>query len=133
MLTRSRSRMRVVPPRLKAITPARMNIGATTPMLKVRICTITVLPTLAPSITASAGASAIRRPAMKPEAINPVAVLLCKAAVMPDLQCSIISGIARPKSRSIRRFRTLRRTTGREARQAFRLVPGCPRQSKARP
>ena len=47
-------------------------------------CTISVLvPTLAPSITASAGISSTNPPVAKPVSMRPVAVLLCRQAVTP--------------------------------------------------
>ena len=46
-------------------------------------CTISVVPTLAPSMAARAGTRPTTPPAAKPVIIRPVAVLLCSAAVMP--------------------------------------------------
>ncbi len=45
--------------------------------------TMRVVPTLAPSMAARAGARLTTPPAAKPVIIRPVAVLLCSAAVMP--------------------------------------------------
>jgi hypothetical protein len=50
-------------------------------MLKAKIWVIKVLPTLAPSITASAGANPMAPLAVNDAVINPVAVLLCNTAV----------------------------------------------------
>ena len=76
MTTRPRSRVRVLAPRLNAITPANNRTGVTTAMLNERICTTSVVPTLAPSITASAGARSKVPLVTKDATINPVAVLL---------------------------------------------------------
>ena len=84
METRARSRVRVRRARRKAITPARTRGGKTTVMSKARACTISAVPTLAPSMAARAGASATAPVAAKEETISAVAVLLCRAAVTPS-------------------------------------------------
>src|ERR1700733_8343060 len=79
--TRPRSRVRVLPPRLNAITPANSRTGVTAVMLNDRICTTSVVPTLAPSMTARAGTRSKVPPVTNDAAINPVAVLLWSRAV----------------------------------------------------
>src|SRR5271168_792873 len=81
IVTRPRSRVRVLPPRLNAITPASSRTGVTAVILNDRICTTSVVPTLAPSMTASAGTRSRVPPVTNDAAINPVAVLLCRRAV----------------------------------------------------
>ncbi len=58
------------------MTPASMNSGATADTLKLNTCTISVVPTLAPSVTARAGTIVIKPAAMKLVDISAVAVLL---------------------------------------------------------
>jgi hypothetical protein len=82
--TRPRSRARVCPAILKAPTPTMNRTGATAEMLNDRTWTISVVPTLAPSISASAGTSATSPSAAKDAAIRPVAVLLWRTAVIPN-------------------------------------------------
>ena len=61
-----------------------MKSGATREMSNDNICTINVVPTLAPSIAASPGTRSTSPPAAKPVTISPVAVLLCNTAVIPE-------------------------------------------------
>ena len=79
--TRPRSRVRVWPPRLKAIRPVRNSTGATAATLNDSTWTMSVVPTLAPSITARAGTKSTWPAVTKEAVINPVAVLLCSSAV----------------------------------------------------
>ena len=65
------------------MTPSRISAGATSATSNDSAWTISVVPTLAPSITASAGTRATAPPAAKPATIRPVAVLLCRIAVTP--------------------------------------------------
>ena len=58
--------------------------GATAAMLKDSTCTISVVPTLAPSMMASAGTRPTRPSAAKELVISAVAVLLCSSAVRPS-------------------------------------------------
>ena len=99
MATRPRSRVRVCPPRLKAMTPARIRIGVSSPISKDRICTITVVPTLAPSMIASAGTRSTSRPAAKEDAIIPVAVLLCRMAVTAKPAANALKRFSSPRFR----------------------------------
>jgi hypothetical protein len=48
-----------------------------------KTCTISVVPTFAPSMTARAGTRSTRPPAANAVVINPVAVLLWRRAVTP--------------------------------------------------
>ena len=57
--------------------------GAAAAMLKERIWTISVVPTLAPSMIASAGTRLTAPSAASDVVISPVAVLLCSSAVKP--------------------------------------------------
>ncbi len=61
-----------------------MNSGATVATGNVITCTISVVPTLAPSMTASAGTRPMKPLARKPVVSMPVAVLLCINAVTPS-------------------------------------------------
>ncbi len=58
--------------------------GATAAMLNDRICTISVVPTLAPSMIASAGTRLTRPSAVNELVISAVAVLLWSSAVEAD-------------------------------------------------
>src|SRR3546814_6730640 len=59
-----------------------MRAGANALGSKDSTCTISVVPTLAPSMAARPGIRATTPPAAKPVIIRPVAVLLCMIAVM---------------------------------------------------
>jgi hypothetical protein len=78
-------------------TPIRINAGAISATSNDSTCTIRVVPTLAPSITASAGTKSTRPSAAKPVTIRPVAVLLCTTAVTPI-----------PARKAVRRLRKAR-------------------------
>ena len=67
----------------KIITPASSSGGASRLTSNESIFATMAVPTFAPSITASAGASAITPDSVKDTAISPVAVLLCRRVVMP--------------------------------------------------
>ena len=76
------SRVRAAPAR-NITTPASRRSGDARDTSNERTCTINVVPTLAPSIAASAGTSATK-PALANDAIiSPVAVLLCRIVVTP--------------------------------------------------
>jgi hypothetical protein len=75
MATRPTSRVRV-PPARNITTPASRSWGDRRETSKERAWTIRVVPTLAPSITASAGTSATKPLAANEATIKPVAVLL---------------------------------------------------------
>ncbi len=69
--------------RRKRSTPTRMKIGAMRATSKERIWTMSVVPTLAPSMTARAAGRPTRPSEAKPATMRPVAVLLCRIAVTP--------------------------------------------------
>ena len=79
----------------------RTNSAASRRMSNDKSCTIRVVPTLAPSMTASAGTRSTSPPAAKLAAISPVAVLLCKTPVTPSpaRKARRRSPIARPRKR----------------------------------
>ena len=83
MKTRPISLMRERAPPRKATRPMMKSTGATALMLNDRTCTISVVPTLAPSMIASAGTRPTRPSAVKELVIRAVAVLLCNSAVRP--------------------------------------------------
>ena len=70
-------------PILKAMTPIRKRTGAAAETSKDSIWTMSVVPTLAPSMTARAGARATKPRAANEVIISAVAVLLCRSAVTP--------------------------------------------------
>ena len=110
MATRPRSRVRVLPPLLKAMSPTSTKTGAIAATLKVSTCTISVVPTLAPSVTASAGTSVMKPPAMKLVHIKAVAVLLCRRAVMPRPARNAFQRLFRPTASACRRWPPKART-----------------------
>ncbi len=110
MATRPRSRVRVLPPRLKAISPMSTKTGATAATLKVSTWTISVVPTLAPRVTASAVTSVMKPPAMKLVDISAVAVLLCRSVVMPRPARNAFQRLFRPTARARRRLPPKART-----------------------
>ena len=75
--------MLVTPLRRNMKTPIRMNRNETRDMSNDSTWTISVVPTLAPSITASAGTRPTSPPAAKAVTIKPVAVLLWSMDVTP--------------------------------------------------
>ena len=81
--TRPRSLMRERAPPRKATRPRMNRTGATAAMLNDRTWTISVVPTLAPSMIASAGTRPTRPSAVKELVIRAVAVLLWSSAVRP--------------------------------------------------
>ncbi len=80
--TRPISRVRA-PPARNIATPASRSSGDSRETSKESACTINVVPTLAPSITASAGTRATNPAPANEAIIRPVAVLLCRIAVTP--------------------------------------------------
>jgi hypothetical protein len=98
--TRPTSRVRV-PPALNIVTPTSNSSGANRETSKDRACTINVVPTLAPSITASAGTRATKPLAANEATIKPVAVLLCRTAVAPSPAAAALMRLlsARPRKR----------------------------------
>ena len=83
MKTRPRSCVCVLDPRRNIRTPIRISAGDAAATSKESTCTMSVVPTFAPSMTASAGTRSTKPPAEKPTAIRPVAVLLWRIAVTP--------------------------------------------------
>ena len=84
MATRPMSRVRAEPAR-NITTPASRSSGDSPARLSNEsACTMSVVPTFAPSITASAGTSATKPRAANEATISPVAVLLCRTAVTPS-------------------------------------------------
>ena len=83
MNTRPRSRAGVPVSRRNINTPIRISVGASAATLNDNSWTTSVVPTLAPSMTARAGTSSTMPEAVKPVVINPVAVLLWSSAVTP--------------------------------------------------
>ncbi len=81
MPTRLRSRVREARPRRNSNRSMSTRIGAARYTSKARAWTIKVVPTLAPSITASAGTGLTRPPAVNDVTVSAVAVLLCNPAV----------------------------------------------------
>ena len=79
--TRPRSRVRVRAPRRNATTPRISSTGAAGEMSKDSTCATSVVPRLAPSMTASAGTSASIPLAANDVTSSPVAVLLCSTVV----------------------------------------------------
>ncbi len=84
MATRPRSRLRARRLRRKAATPRTNRIGAAALTSKERTCAIRVVPTLAPSMTASAGTRSTSPPAANDVTISAVAVLLWRSVVTPS-------------------------------------------------
>ena len=76
-------------------TPIKISAGATSATSSDNTCTMSVVPTLAPSMTARAGTRSTRPLAAKPVTIRPVAVLLCNRAVTPI-----------PAKKALKRFRS---------------------------
>jgi len=114
MNTRPRSRVRPGAARRNIHTPARMRMGASEVRSNDSSCTMRVVPTLAPSMAASAGTSATTPPAAKPVIISPVAVLLCSAAVMP-----------RPEAKARNRVPSARPSAMLSAAPKARCTPVC--------
>ena len=70
--------------------------GATAAILNDRTCTISVVPTLAPSMIASAGTRPTRPSAAKELVIRPVAVLLWNSAVRPMPAANAVKRLPAP-------------------------------------
>src|SRR5438270_7979882 len=81
--TRPRSRVRITPLRRNMKTPIRLNRNETRDTSSDSTWTISVVPTLAPSITANAGTRSTSPPAANAVTISPVAVLLWRIDVTP--------------------------------------------------
>ena len=83
MKTRPMSLIRERAPLRNATSPTRNRMGATAEMLNDRSCTIRVVPTLAPSMMASAGTRLTSPSDVNELVISAVAVLLWSRAVNP--------------------------------------------------
>ncbi|MCY1428594.1 hypothetical protein D9M71_444840 [compost metagenome] len=83
MNTRPSWPMRVCLRVRKRITPKKISSGDSHDRSRVSTRAISAVPTSAPSMIASAGASAIRPPATKEVVSRAVALLLCTSAVTP--------------------------------------------------
>ena len=83
MATRPRSLIRRARPLRNATTPTMNSTGATAETLNERTWTISVVPTFAPSMIASAGTSPTSPAAANDAVMSAVAVLLCSSAVRP--------------------------------------------------
>ena len=112
METRPRSLMRERGPLRKASRPMTNSTGATAAMLNDSTWTISVVPTLAPSMIASAGTSATRPSAANELAISAVAVLLCNSAVRP-----------RPAANAVKRLRSAFDNSRRRSAPNARKMP----------
>ena len=84
MTARPMLRTRLPLDQRKVSTPHSTSGGAIAATLKESTCATSAVPTLAPSMTASAGASAITPAAVNEVAIRPTAVLLWSSVVMPS-------------------------------------------------
>ena len=71
---------------------------------KEKNCTISVVPTLAPSMTARAGTRSTRPPAAKPVIMRPVAVLLWSTAVAPRPAAKALNRLLNAEARTRRSF-----------------------------
>ena len=110
MKTRPMSLIRERGPERKATSPSTNRTGATAAMLNESTCTISVVPTLAPSMMASAAARLTRPSAANELVIRAVAVLLWSTAVSP-----------RPAAKALKRLLSAlpsrRRRSGPKARR----------------
>ena len=124
--TRPMSLMRERGPLRKATRPMMNSTGATAEMLNDRICTISVVPTLAPSMMASAGTRLTSPSEVNELVISAVAVLLWSRAVRP-----------RPAPKAVKRllsaFASNRRRSGPNARRIPLWTICRPHSSSATP
>ena len=97
------SLMRERGPLRNATRPMMNRTGATATILNDRICTIRVVPTLAPSMMASAGTRLTRPSDVKELVISAVAVLLWSRAVRPRPAAKAVKRLLRPFASSMRR------------------------------
>jgi hypothetical protein len=84
MEMRPSARVRLCPPTRNVTSPTMNRTGATAEILKDRTCTISVVPTFAPSMIASAGTRLTTPSTASDVVMRPVAVLLCNSAVRPS-------------------------------------------------
>ena len=86
------------------MTPTTKNGVATAETLKDSTCTISVVPTLAPSMMASAGTRLTRPSAASEVVISPVAVLDCNGADEPRPATNAVKRLRSALSRKRRKF-----------------------------
>src|SRR5665213_1228780 len=110
--TRPTSLIHERPPLRKATRPMANSTGATAEILNDSTWTISVVPTLAPSMIASAGTRLTRPSAAKELVIRAVAVLLCNSAVMPM-----------PAAKAAKRFFSARVSSTRRSGPNARRIP----------
>ncbi len=124
--TRPISLMRERGPLRNATRPMMNSTGAAAAILNDRICTISVVPTLAPSMIASAGTRLTRPSEVNELVIKAVAVLLWSRAVRP-----------RPAAKAVKRlfsaFASNRRRSGPNARRIPLWTICRPHSSNATP
>ena len=126
MATRPSALARLPPPARKVTSPTTNSTGATAAMLNDSSCTISVVPTLAPSMMASAGTRLTTPSAASEAVISPVAVLDCSSAVIP-----------RPAPKAVKRLPSAlprkRRKSGPNARSTPLRTMCRPHSSSATP
>jgi hypothetical protein len=110
--TRPMSLMRDRAPLRKATRPMMNSTGATAEMLNDRTWTSSVVPTLAPSMIASAGTRLTRPSVVNELVISAVAVLLCNSAVKPT-----------PAPKAEKRFRNAPPSSVRRSEPNARKMP----------
>ena len=108
---RPRLRVRARLPVRKARRPAKIRAGKTSVMSKASAQVTSAVPTLAPSMTESAGTSPMTPPARNDVAIMAVAVLLCSASVTPAPARSARSRLRRARPSRERRSPPKARST----------------------
>ena len=124
--TRPISLMRERGPVRNATRPMMNRTGATAAILNDRICTISVVPTLAPSMMASAGTRLTRPSDVNELVISAVAVLLWSRAVKPRPAAKAVKRLFRP-------FASNRRRSGPNARRMPLWTMCRPHSSSATP
>ena len=124
--TRPRSLSRLRPPLRNETRPMTNSTGATAAMLNDSNLTMSVVPTLAPSMIASAGTSAMAPSALNEAVIRPVAVLLCRSAVSPRPP-------AKAEKRLPKAWPRMRRRSGPKARRMPLWTMCRPQSSSATP
>ena len=110
--TRPMSLMRERAPLRNATSPTMNSTGATAETLNDRICTISVVPTLAPSMMASAGTRLTSPSEVNELVISAVAVLLWSRAVRP-----------RPAPKAVKRLRRALASSRRRSGPNARRIP----------
>jgi hypothetical protein len=126
METRPISLMRDRGPLRNATSPMTKRTGAMAAILNDRICTISVVPTLAPSMIARAGTKLTSPSDVNELVISAVAVLLWSSAVRPR-------PAAKAMKRLLRAFASNRRRSGPKARKTPLWTMCRPHSSSATP